>query len=105
MKKLNISKELPFQETLQRMKEHRRFRVFYHKGTSCVKCGVQGTRIYQHLVGKKKESHIDLFTDLGELMTIDHIYPKSKGGKNLLINLQPMCEKCNVGKNIETKVY
>lgn len=31
-------------------------------------------------------------------MTIDHIFPRSKGGSNRLDNLQPMCYDCNVEK-------
>jgi len=31
-------------------------------------------------------------------LTIDHIFPESKGGKAELNNLQTLCEKCNKGK-------
>jgi 5-methylcytosine-specific restriction endonuclease McrA len=31
-------------------------------------------------------------------MTIDHILPRSKGGKDTLENLQPMCSSCNAKK-------
>lgn len=31
-------------------------------------------------------------------MTIDHIIPKSKGGKDTLDNLQPMYPQCNTLK-------
>lgn len=32
-------------------------------------------------------------------LTIDHILPKSKGGKNNIKNYQPMCKKCNLEKS------
>jgi 5-methylcytosine-specific restriction endonuclease McrA len=31
-------------------------------------------------------------------LTIDHINPLSRGGKNELINVQPLCVSCNSGK-------
>ena len=31
----------------------------------------------------------------GSLLTIDHVVPLSKGGKNGLYNLQVCCNKCN----------
>jgi len=42
--------------------------------------------------------HLDLYSDdNGEpyMYTIDHIYPKSKGGKNELENYQLLCKPCN----------
>jgi 5-methylcytosine-specific restriction endonuclease McrA len=37
-------------------------------------------------------------------MTVDHIFPRSKGGSRYDINnLQPMCEECNSAKGDKIK--
>ena len=42
--------------------------------------------------------HIDLYTEDNILMNIDHINPKSKGGKNDVSNYQLMCKPHNTEK-------
>lgn len=39
------------------------------------------------------------FSTSGRLLTIDHIEPLSRGGKNGLYNLQVCCNKCNWDKD------
>lgn len=71
-----------------------RFRLFHEKGIRCVRCGCFGS-YYQVDFNGNPNPHLNLYTAQGKLMTVDHIFPKSKGGSNRLCNLQTMCTKCN----------
>lgn len=82
---------------IETKKDHRRFKVFYNKGITCVSCGIEGARIIKRAC-LPNSIHFDLYTLDLQLMTIDHIHPKSLGGSYELENLQPMCYKCNCEK-------
>lgn len=77
-------------------KNHRRLRVFHEKGLCCSNpaCRNTGTRLIL-AVDKTGGLHWDIYTDSLILMNIDHIVAKSKGGKDYIGNLQPMCKFCN----------
>jgi hypothetical protein len=47
--------------------------------------------------GKCAECHKDLTLELVAQPHIDHIVPISKGGCNDIVNLQLLCEACNIG--------
>ena len=87
---------LPLKD-LEKFKKHKRLKVFYNKGLQCVSCQTKG----EYLI-KTKDSvgntHIDIYSKDFQLMTIDHIKPKSKGGTYHIDNLDPMCQKCNSEK-------
>ena len=84
-----------------------RYTVYAKKGMKCVTCGREGhyfavERSRYDNGGDPDKYHLNLYhvaPDGGEIMmTVDHVVPKSKGGKRTLTNLQPMCENCNVKK-------
>lgn len=101
-----ITKKKPFGYTLVKsyplsflmtQNHHRRLKVFLHKGTICVTCGLEGTQVCLG-IDKGGGTHLDVYTEDFKPLTVDHIIPKSKGGPMTLNNLQPMCQKCNTKK-------
>lgn len=81
-------------------KDSWRYRTFYQKGTKCVCCGKEG--IYFKLQSDSQNierGHFNLYAEDGTLITKDHIYPKSKGGRDCIENFQTMCTECNKKKD------
>ncbi len=64
----------------------------------CVRCGLVGSHFWAERNGSEKY-HINLYSinKDGEdvLMTKDHILPRSRGGADIIENMQTMCENCN----------
>lgn len=88
-----------FYEKRRGFQKHRRLKVFWNKGCTCVWCGLTGNKIVKSKIGK--QIHYDLYywgKDKRVLITVDHIIPQSLGGSWDLSNLQPMCSKCNSKK-------
>ena len=84
-------------DTLEKYKTHHRLRVFYEKGVRCISCGKEGKHLI-HARDRGGNRHVDIFAEDFSLLTIDHILPKSKGGRTYIDNLQPMCQSCNSRK-------
>lgn len=97
---------LPLRQ-LEEYKEHRRLKLYYHKGTTCVECGRVGTKFLTVNLKFKNSSitkHRDIFTDDNIMITVDHILPLSKGGaREDLSNMQVMCQFCNSKKGNTVK--
>lgn len=78
-----------------------RLQVF-KKNLCCVSCGVVGSVFRLQKQSNRDETpHLNLYGLKDEewiLMTQDHIFPRSKGGKDRLDNLCTMCEECNMKK-------
>lgn len=84
-----------------------RLQVF-KRSLVCSSCGLTGVLFkLQRQVNKDERPHLNLYACRhkpdGEiefiLMTQDHIFPRSKGGKDDLNNLQTMCVECNLLKS------
>lgn len=79
-----------------------RMRMFKHLGTKCVCCGLEGSFFRKEKLSKDISFHLNLYgidkNGNEVLMTKDHIFPKSLGGKDHLSNMQPMCVVCNTLK-------
>lgn len=77
-----------------------RYKTFIEKGYTCVCCGRKGA--YYALECDEKlnpnRAHFNLYSEDDVLMTKDHIFPKSKGGKDCIENMQTMCVLCNKQK-------
>jgi hypothetical protein len=76
--------------------------TFARRGTTCVYCGLEGTRFYKERSYSHEAFHFNLYGVTPEgteiLMNRDHIIPRSWGGTDSLGNLQTTCSKCNVKK-------
>ena len=75
----------------------------FKKSLICSSCGREGNIISLDLFsrGDEKQPHFNLYCqeeDKFILMTLDHVVPASKGGKNNGNNYQTMCEICNSAK-------
>lgn len=73
----------------------------FTKGCKCVACGKEGVKITLSKYSDSDCCHFRLYSIEGgkyTLMTVDHIIPKSKKGKDISTNYQIMCEECNIIK-------
>ncbi len=89
---------LDYLNTEQAIK-HRRLGVFHRKGLKCAHEGCPCVGVYL-IRGASRSGgiHTDLYTADFQLMTVDHIKPKCKGGPDTFENKQPMCQFHNERK-------
>lgn len=106
--KNNPNEEYYFDEDGNRCKL-RRAKIYLEKGLVCAEtgCSLKGAFFALEKWPNQKNQHelpfgnyhFDLFAidEFGDenLMTIDHVHPKSKGGKNCMSNYRPMCKVHN----------
>lgn len=87
-----------------------RLQMFKIKGVKCVSCGIEGKFFRKEVQSPARSGahYLNLYA-VGKykqhvLMTKDHIFPQSKGGRTILENLQPMCDLCNNRKQDKASV-
>jgi len=62
----------------------------------------EGQFTYEEWIEKlNKHNYSCVFCKTKENLTIDHIFPLSKGGTNYISNLQPLCRSCNSKKQAQ----
>ena len=84
-----------------------RLLTFRVRGTSCASCGLKGEYFAKERSLGQETYHLNLYGLInGEevMLTLDHVIPKSKGGKESMYNYQVLCAPCNERKadKIET---
>lgn len=86
-----------------------RYRTFFSKGLKCVTCGVEGEFFAVEKNPGDEHPHLNLYAKRNDgsevLMTKDHIQPKSKGGRDVLKNMQTMCTCCNMAKGSDYETH
>ena len=76
-----------------------RLRLFKAKGTACICCGLKAKFFAKERHENSTYFSLNLYgVDKNSreiLMTRDHWIPRSKHGRDVISNLQPMCQRCN----------
>lgn len=91
------------------LKKWRAKRNFWSIQRARRKRGSQGTHTYEEWI-MLKESYGNMClcckqTEPGVKLTEDHVIPLSKGGSNMIENIQPLCSVCNSIKHIKILDY
>lgn len=81
----------------EEFKKRKPLKVFRNQGTDCHYCGKKAALVIK-VRDKIGTEFKQVYTQDFELMTIDHIVPKSQGGSGLQSNLVPCCHGCNLEK-------
>lgn len=95
-------KRIEVQGDMVKVAKSLRLKTFMYKGIVCCECGLKASYFVKEKAIKEEPWHLNLYglNEEGEevLFTKDHIFPKSKGGRNNLGNMQTMCVICNKKK-------
>jgi hypothetical protein len=74
------------------------------RGRVCANCGRLGSKVYLQIETNpcisfpKDKAAFFVYSDDEMMLTCDHVFPRSKGGKTTGSNLQTLCRECNLFK-------
>ena len=82
-----------------RLKKDRALRkvVYERDNFSCQRCGAKA-----QLTSTEYDGRYTLMANNGEYLVLDHIVPRRAGGRNVVSNLQTLCDRCNTIKGNTT---
>lgn len=70
---------------------------FIARNSMTCACCMNSAKYFIHSMSHKRHNYT-LYTSMMEPLTVDHIHPRAKGGRNSEYNYQVMCQYCNVFK-------
>lgn len=92
-------------DDIETIKLNQTVRFFLRTSLICSGCGCQASHfVISKSRGSRQQPFLRLVSEVDGVernMTIDHIYPLSKGGGNIKCNKQVMCNYCNGRKSNE----
>jgi len=101
IKKRHIKELLEYKHVNFGSGTNKRFKLFKKLGFRCVCCGIEATTMIKFHNNKTNTIQWSICSDDGIELTIDHIAPKARGGKNSIDNYQSMCQICNSNKGAQ----
>lgn len=78
----------------------KRRRVMHANGLKCAKCGLVGVE-KKHVSAKRNVCYTFPTSEDGVWLSIDHIFPRSRGGSSDVENLRVLCTTCNTRKGVK----
>jgi hypothetical protein len=95
--------EHPLGEEIQVWVKSYRVSTFKHQPLTCVRCGAQATHFELQFFPEQTQAKYAYgllpFSDNHEMLTVDHVVPRSMGGPSHSGNSQILCTSCNKRKD------